>query len=69
MSEGRPLAQPCCDDWAKAHEWGTDNEGFSSLVYYLDGARIGLELAAVRFCPWCGASKGGDAVAEEGSHG
>lgn len=69
MSEGTPLTQPCCDGWAKAHEWGTDNEGYGSLVYCFDGTRIGLELEPVRFCPWCGAGKDGNALSEEGSRG
>lgn len=27
-----PVIQPCCDAWAKAHQRGTDNEGYGSLI-------------------------------------
>lgn len=53
------IQQPCCDNWAKAHEDGTDNEGYASLIYYDHDERviIGNDLPAVNFCPWCGAKK------------
>lgn len=57
-----PIEQPCCDAWAKAHEWRTDNEGYGELVYYEDGARIGKDLPPVKFCPWCASSKQGARV-------
>lgn len=51
--------QPCCDQWAKAHELCTDNEGYGTLVRYFDGAAfIGIETESVKFCPWCGTPKG-----------
>lgn len=54
----KPL-QACCDQWAKAHEPCTDNEGYSALVWYLgDAANIGQETESVKFCPWCGTPKG-----------
>lgn len=57
--KGRTVRQPCCDAWAKAHEWGTDNEGHLALIYYRDDKpRIGSDLPPVQFCPWCGTKKG-----------
>lgn len=51
--------QPCCDAWAKAHEIGTDNEGWGRLAWDLHGEmHLGLETPPVRFCPWCAAPKG-----------
>jgi hypothetical protein len=49
------VQRPCCETWAKAHESGTDNEGYGSLI--AEGLRIGYELPPVRFCPWCGSPK------------
>ena len=60
--------ESCCEAWAKAHEWKTDNEEYQALVHYdwydreyrenpSTVARIGSNLPPVRFCPWCGAKK------------
>lgn len=60
---GRPVKQPCCEAWAKAHEWGTDNEGHSALVHYLpadqEGAKayFGIGQPPVHRCPWCATKK------------
>lgn len=55
----RRIMIQCCDVWAKAHEAGTDNEMYSSLISdESDGESwMGSELPAVRFCPWCGKPK------------
>lgn len=53
--------QTCCEQWAKAHESGTDNEGWGALIHarhYNDEPTAGLGLDSVRFCPWCGTPKG-----------
>lgn len=61
--EEQPVISPCCEPWAQAHQWGTGNEGYSSLIYWReDGPHIGYTgtggaLPVVRFCPWCGAKK------------
>jgi hypothetical protein len=65
-----PVAEQCCAEWAKAHEFGTDCENVSWLVAYRirwprtaaevawSGAPvIGTDLMPVRHCPWCGHSK------------
>jgi hypothetical protein len=58
--QGNNIAEPCCAEWAAAHKCGSDNEGYRCLVNYSDKnvARIGCDLEAVRFCPWCGSAKG-----------
>jgi hypothetical protein len=52
----------------EAHEMGTDNEGYETLVNYTEtGYRpcvnkdyppglplIGSDLPPIKFCPWCG---------------
>ena len=57
----KPIKQECCAPWAKAHEDGTDNEGWSALVYYDKederSAWVGHDLPRVKQCPWCGAQK------------
>jgi hypothetical protein len=57
--DARPVKEPCCEAWAKAHEWETDNEAYSSLVRYSDDERalLGMDLPPVKFCPWCGNEK------------
>lgn len=55
------ILQPCCGQWAKAHESGTDNEMYSSLAHSMGSETyIGNsgELESVKFCPWCGHPKG-----------
>lgn len=50
------IAEPCCESWEKAHESGTDNEMYGSLV--CNGRQIGAsDLPPVNFCPWCGSFK------------
>lgn len=48
--------KPCCRQFVKAQDLGTDNEGYFRLVY--DDASgnlyIGCGLPPIRFCPWCG---------------
>jgi hypothetical protein len=64
--EPTEIPEPCCDAWAKAHERGTDNEGYGAVVGYWDFDGSGIEkphighedLPPVKFCPWCGAEKG-----------
>jgi hypothetical protein len=62
-----PVVEPCCQEWAKAHEYGRDCENHSWLIAYemrwpqtaadlaWSGAPvIGTDLMPVRYCPWCG---------------
>lgn len=59
------VIQPCCDAWAKAHQGGTDNEGYGRLIrdwgyvdaYDVSMLTMGSYLPEVRFCPWCGHPK------------
>ena len=48
----------CCEDFEKAKQDATDNEGYEPLLYVdnEDGkTKIGYDrLAPIRFCPWCG---------------
>jgi len=46
----------CCADMLHAHESGTDNEAYGSLVCYDSKGKplIGDDLPPIRFCPWCG---------------
>ena len=49
--------QPCCSDFRKAMEVGTDNEGYGRLIYTDDPPwpfRMGCDLPPLDFCPWCG---------------
>jgi len=53
----------CCDAFARALGWGTDNEMYGALIYpstYPDGQvthwNIGCDLPPMGFCPWCGAA-------------
>lgn len=58
---------PCCEWWARAQQWGTDNEGYARLIHWRDdGPHMGYVteneaddcyLPAVEFCPWCGTKK------------
>lgn len=67
MAEKAEVLWPCCKWWARAHEWGTDNEGYAPLIRWRDcGPHMGYAtedeafdayLPAVEFCPWCGAKK------------
>lgn len=66
-TDGTPNLEPCCEAWAKAHEWETDNEAYAPLVHCNDEKdakyaapypSIGSGLPPVKFCPWCGAEKG-----------
>jgi len=50
----------CCASMILAHEGGTDNEGYGTLVYrpnrgpYEGRLSIGDGLPPIVFCPWCG---------------
>jgi hypothetical protein len=49
----------CCDDFEKARQPETDNEGFGSLIEVtwrpeVTIFTIGQDLPGLRFCPWCG---------------
>lgn len=45
----------CCDALERAHEHGTDNEGYGPLLYSAYPVwAIGSDLPPMRFCPWCG---------------
>jgi hypothetical protein len=58
--ESEIVAQRCCAMWDRAHEFGTDNEMYHSLVHYAQDSKealIGMDLPPVRFCPWCGKPK------------
>jgi hypothetical protein len=54
------LAKYCCAEFAKAREWGSDNEGYGELVEdHLPSEppglyTIGTGLRPIKFCPWCG---------------
>lgn len=53
------VRQPCCDQWAKAHEPATDWEMYGACVKnFHDGPKISGDCDSVKFCPWCGAPKG-----------
>ncbi len=52
-----PVRQPCCDTWAKAHEAGTDNEMYGSLVGYDKTLAFIGDAFRVNFCPFCGSPK------------
>lgn len=55
----KQVPQPCCDQWSKAHQHGTDNEGWGALISNYGGKPdMGDGLDPIRFCPWCGAEKG-----------
>lgn len=46
-----------CDDFKKAKEKYTDNEGYESLIYDHEDEdvwNIGCELKPLIYCPWCG---------------
>lgn len=60
----------CCEDFAKALQPGTDNEGYGPLILpqwiidmdsgvwdeFTGAVMIGnQDLAPMRFCPWCAA--------------
>lgn len=67
------VREPCCDLWIRAHETGTDNEGYGALIssdgpgypqtgYYFDEMKaehgvIRADRLPVRFCPFCGSGK------------
>src|SRR3954464_7345377 len=45
----------CCEQFLKAMEWRTDNEGYSPLISRRDGEwQTGNNLLPLSFCPWCG---------------
>lgn len=48
----------CCDNFDKAMESGTDNEGWGRLIRPLDDGtfKIGSDLPDIAYCPWCGKS-------------
>lgn len=55
---GLKRVRVCCQMFANALQSGTDNEGYSSLVYLLDdegGWAMGVALPQPFHCPWCGA--------------
>lgn len=46
-----------CDEFKKAREPGTDNEGYMAAICLTDnktGFEIGLIENPIKFCPWCG---------------
>lgn len=44
----------CCQKFADALENGTDNEGYGSLITYLQGVwHVSDELPPIKYCPWC----------------
>lgn len=62
----------CCEWFARAlNEEGTDNEGYSTLIYLIEpghpvspyetgdepGLHMGLGFPTIKFCPWCGKAK------------
>jgi hypothetical protein len=51
--------QNCCEPWRKAHNSGTDNEGYGSLLRANNHGTTtaGCIPEDIRFCPWCGASQ------------
>ena len=49
--------EACCNNWRKAQQSGTDNEGYGRLIYECgrDGPlMMGCDLEPIKFCPWCG---------------
>jgi hypothetical protein len=62
MARAAPVKQPCCETWAKAHEWGTDNEGYAPIVLYVGvGDEVTNHIADLK--AHIGYS-GGDGIAE-----
>lgn len=55
------VKESCCNEWRRAHEWGTDNEGYAPLIGYRNGIspKTGYDFI-VHFCPFCGAKKAVD---------
>ncbi len=53
------IKQTCCESWAQARASGSAPEGDIAAIYGDDELWIhsAVSLPAVRFCPWCGASK------------
>jgi hypothetical protein len=49
----------CCKTWADAHESGTDNEFYGSLIHDSEdgSSHMGGDLPDIKYCPWCGAMK------------
>lgn len=47
---------PCCQEFGKALQPCTDNEGYGRLVSWHSGQlpTMGCDLEPLRFCPWCG---------------
>ncbi len=44
----------CCDDFKRAQGYGTDNEGYGSLLSQYNGEwNIGCGLSSITVCPWC----------------
>lgn len=61
------LAASCCDDFKRAQNSGTDNEGYGRLLSNLgrdqvaaDRWSIGSNLPNIKFCPWCGVATRGE---------
>jgi len=58
MNEPAPLRK-CCAAFDKAQVTGTDNEGWSYLIYqdwsHPGPVFIGSKLPPIAFCPWCAA--------------
>lgn len=56
------MMHTCCAEFEKAKQDATDNEGWEALLWVDkdDGGKlkIGSDLAAIRFCPWCGTTIG-----------
>jgi hypothetical protein len=45
----------CCENFVKAFQYETDNEGYGSLFDFDNGNIItGLDLPPIEYCPWCG---------------
>jgi hypothetical protein len=52
---GARKADPCCESWRKAFQYGTDSEGYGPLLFDDDGKiEAGYDLPSLVFCPWCG---------------
>ncbi len=49
------IRKKCCQEFDRALEGGTDNEGYGKLIY-IDGdvTTTGCNLPPIKYCPWCG---------------
>ena len=62
------MSDVCCEAFRVAHEAGSDAEGYGSLMREGD-FQSGVELPALRYCPWCGHAVGGDVGGSPGEGG